>query len=114
MKLRKKHLPDRRDGMTDDTRRHFENVKRKMFAFIDRQQRGNVDRSQLADQSVPHRTPQRFSNEPKADPAPQHHHHHHRGPPDAARKIVRTPMAPHRQPQHVPFATPQVAHRLRK
>ena len=119
MKLKKKHVVDRRDGMNDETRRHFENVKRKMFAFIHGQQRMDADGVQLAAAPVPHSTPERASNEPKMNPTPHHRHHHHhhhhrRESPDAARKHFRTPKTPHRQPQHLPFATPQVAHRLRK
>ena len=119
----KKKLPhfadhDPRDGMSASTKRHFDHVKRKMLAFVDRQhRRKKVDRGMQLPPPMPFRH--------NAPPPPPHiFADQNRAPRQFARHP--TPLVLHKQQGHFPghtpphkqlaghhgFATPQIPQRL--
>ena len=95
----KKKIVDGRDGMGDETRRHFNEVKQNMFAFINHLHPGGIDRNRRAAtpafrDKIPVKTPQ---------------HHVHWATPQVQRKQPQIPWNP-----HAGLATPHVGRRLRK
>ena len=64
-------------GMSAATKRHFDHVKRKMFAFVDRQQRMELGGMHLAPPPPFHPPPPRppliFADQHKAPKQPLHH-----------------------------------------
>jgi len=107
---RKKKLSrDGDSGMSADTKRHFENVKQKMFAFVERQQQLELDGNQLAPPIPFHPGSQRhFHDQNKALQPPQLHHHRTPAP---SHKHLHAPLGAHKQLPHLALATPQVARR---
>lgn len=103
-KHKKKGFVNPRDGMTDETRRHFDHVKQNMFAFIGQLHPGNLVRDHRA--ATPALRDQKFLKPPQ-------HHRGRRGSHDAQRKQPPTPWLQPR-PMPVAFATPQLPHRLRQ
>ncbi len=93
---------DGSSGMSASTKRHFDHVKRKMFAFVDRQERMELGGMHLAPPP-----PMMFGDHGKAPKQPSHHR-----TPAPARKHLHPP---HQQlPPHLAFATPQVHRRVGK
>jgi hypothetical protein len=106
---------DRSSGMSASTKRHFDNVKRKIFAFVDQQHNMEVDAIPLPPPPPspfhhPPRPPPMFGEQKKILKQPLHHF-----TPAPLRKHLGVPLPPHNQlPAHLALATPQVAHRIRK
>ncbi len=96
-------------GMSAETKRHFENVKRKMFAFVDRQQQLEADGNHLAPPLPFHPSPQRLFADQNQVPKPQLHHHRTPAP---SHKHLHPPSSAHKQLPHLALATPQVARRM--
>jgi hypothetical protein len=93
-------------GMNAQTQRHFEHVKRKLFAFVDRQHRLETDAMHLSPPIHPMHNPQAmFVDQKKVSkhrlippsPVPSHKH-----------------SSAHRQLPHLALATPQMARRSGK
>jgi hypothetical protein len=96
-------------GMNPETKRHFENVKQKMFAFVNRQQQLEADGNLLAPPLPFHPSSQRlFADQNKAF-KPQLHHHRTPAP---SHKHPHAPSSAHKQLPHLALATPQVARRV--
>lgn len=109
---------DSKAGMDSDTKRHFDKVKRKMFAFIGQQQRFESDGMHMP----PSPTPMAFADQKKAliaRPVPRtplvgHKHIGHQRspmPPHQHIRHQRSPMPPHKQLPHLALATPQLQRR---
>ncbi|CAF0872720.1 unnamed protein product [Adineta steineri] len=108
---------DPRDGMSASTKRHFDHVKRKMLAFVDRQhRRKKTDRGMQYPPLPP------FQHHPPPPPA---FADKNRAPKQLGRHA--TPLLLHKQSPHFPghvtpqkqlmhhgFATPQAQHRMGK
>jgi hypothetical protein len=104
---------DESSGMSASTKRHFDNVKRKMFAFVDRQERMELGGMHLAPPPPPFHHPSPppppmiFGDQIKAPRQPSGHR-----TPVPSRKHLQPP---HQQlPPHLAFATPQVHRRVGK
>ena len=103
---RKKKLVLDRSGMSADTKRHFEHVKQKMFAFLDQRKQLEADGNSF---TPPTPAPRRFvPDQNKALKAPVQHHR----TPAPPRKHPHAPSAHHKQMVHLALATPQVARRV--
>jgi hypothetical protein len=109
---------DGSSGMSASTKRHFENVKRKMFAFVDRQQTMEYDGMQLPPPLPFHRHhhPQVFVDQKIAPKPPSHHRtptpsRQHLHTPVPSRQHLQTPVPSHKQLPHLALATPQAARR---
>ncbi|UJR22379.1 hypothetical protein I4U23_025441 [Adineta vaga] len=103
---------DYRDGMSVSTKKHFDHVKRKMLAFVDRQhRRKKSDRAMQPPVPFHHKPNPVFPDQNRA-PKPAMHH--------------PTPLLLHKQQGMFPghgaqkqlahrgFATPQIPHRFGK
>lgn len=110
-------------GMSSATKRHFDEVKRKMFAFVDRQHRLEADGQHLAPPpQVHHRhhhhhpSPQpMFVDHNKLPKQQQQQQLHRRTPPAPVHKEFLTPSPPRRQvPSHLVLGTPQINRRIVK
>ncbi len=106
---RKKKIPvDKASGMSARTKRHFENVKRKMFAFVDQQQQIEGDANRLAPPPPLHFGPPRvFADQKGLKSRPRHGRS-----PMSRGKHLQTPLSLHKQLPHLALATPQVARRF--
>lgn len=96
-------------GMSVKTKRHFDRVKQKMFAFVDRQQQFEHDAMQPpAPMPFSRHLPSPFLDQRKAPAQPSHHrtpqlgHKHHHVPSQGQL---------HKQLPHLGLATPQVNRR---
>ena len=107
--------PEYRDGMSASTKRHFDHVKRKMLAFVDRQhRRKKSDRAIQMPASAPfhHKPPPIFADQNRP-PKPAIHHptplllHKPQG-------IFPGQHGPQKNLVHRGFATPQIPHRFQK
>jgi hypothetical protein len=93
------HIPrDGATGMSASTKRHFERVKQKMFAFVGRQQTFEADGMHFQPPPPHHfHHPQPFFADQNKAPRQRSHHH--------------TPQPPRKQLPNIAFATPQIARR---
>lgn len=112
------HRRDGETGMSSATKRHFDNVRRKMRAFVDQHYRQELDAEHFASPSkalhhahpLPPPPPPMFLDHNQMPKQPSHHR-----TPIPARKQFLTPAPVRKQvPQHLMFGTPQMARRVGK
>ncbi|CAF3305709.1 unnamed protein product [Rotaria sp. Silwood2] len=114
-------LHDKGNNMSASTKRHFESIKRKLFAFADNQSRMEFDgRNTPPPPPSPHPShvsshqhPQSLCVEQNRTPKQRSHHHY---TPSLSHKILpqhQDQLLPlHQQLPHLALATPRLARRL--